>query len=363
MNGLCQFRQTRIGDIPMRPFWGKTLKPWPMMVFMVMAFFLTPFSCFSEEFWKTSQDLIERQANGSVNWSSGSLLAKGIGIPPPSSVSSSAATAMAGRAGKAVALRNLLELVQGIRVDSNTTVENYVVQSDDIQTRVQGLVKNAREVKRAVFPDGSVEVTLSMELWGDHALLSSLKPFNDSQPSSESDHLGGGQNSLAYSGVVLDARGLALKPVAFPSILDPKRQAILSSPEKNRLKGQNWGGAQYLMFKASQTLSSIWSTHPVVDKKESGLSMKRVGPRPLTIKGLDKAGTFQSDIIVSASDAKKLREDPSLLNVLREGRIIIVNDPLIAGIEGRLPGVPTILANVVDFDYSMTTLYENAIRR
>ena len=76
-----------------------------------------------------------------------------------------------------MALRNLLELVQGVRVDSTTTVENYVVQSDEIQTRVQGLVKNAQEMKRVVFPDGSVEVTLSMELWGEHSLLSSLGPM------------------------------------------------------------------------------------------------------------------------------------------------------------------------------------------
>jgi hypothetical protein len=320
--------------------------------------FLSTTPSFAQELWETSRDLIEHQASGSVNWSSGSLVAQGMGIPP-SSFSASAASAMAGRAAKAVALRNLLELVQGIRVDSSTTVENYVVQSDDIQTRVQGLVKNAREVKRAVFPDGSVEVTLSMALWGKHALLSSLKPSNNSLPSSEPDRLGRGQNSLAYSGLVVDARGLALKPVAFPSVLDPKRQAILSNTEKNRLKGQNRGGAQYFILEETQSLSSIWSRHPVVDKKESGPSMKRVGPRPLTIKGLGKAGTFQADIIVSARDAKKLREDENLLHVLREGRIIIVTDPLIAGIEGRLPGFPTIIANVVGSDYSMTALYEN----
>ncbi|MDH5429204.1 MAG: hypothetical protein OEY57_13665 [Nitrospirota bacterium] len=296
----------------------------------------------------TSQSLVEYYAEGSVNWSSGSLLAKGIGIPPSSSVSASASTAMAGRAAKTVALRNLLELVQGIRVDSSTTVENYVVQSDEIQSRVQGLVTNAREIKRDLFPDGSVEVTLSMELWGEHALLSSLSPSHNSHPSSEPDHLGGGPNSLVYSGVILDARGLALLPVAFPSVLDSTRRPILSSSETNHLKRASRGGAQYFTLKDSQQLSSIWGIHPVVDKKESDLSMKRIGPRPLTIKGLDKVGSFQGDIIVSASDAKKIREDENLLNVLREGRIIIVTDPLIAGIEGRLPGVPTLLANVID---------------
>ena len=309
---------------------------------------LIPCSALAQEFWKASQDLIEHKTDGAINWSSGSLVAQGIGIPP-SSISASAAMAMAGRAGKAVALRNLLELVQGIRVDSRTTVENYVVQSDEIQTRVQGLVRNAREIKREKFPDGSVEVTLSMELWGEKSLLSSLETPNKRFPSSGPDDLG--QNSLGYSGVIVDARGLALKPVVFPSMLDPEKQPILSNNAKKQLKGQSRGGAQYFMRKESQVLSSLWSIHPVVDKKGKGPSMNRVGPRPLTIKGLNTAGDFQADIIVSASDARKLREDKDLLKVLSEGRIIIVTDPLIAGVEGSLPGSPTIIAKSIDSDF------------
>ncbi len=319
-----------------------------MATLILGAGWLIPFSALTQEFWEASQDLIEHKADGVINWSSGSLVAQGIGISP-SSISASAATAMAGRAGKAVALRNLLELVQGIRVDSRTTVENYVVQSDEIQTRVQGLVKNAREIKREKFPDGSVEVTLSMELWGEKSLLSALETSNKRLPSSGPDHLG--QNSLGYSGVILDARGLALKPVAFPSMLDPEKQPILSNHEKKHLKRQSRGGAQYFMRKESQVHSSIWSIHPVVDKKGKGPSMKRVGPRPLTIKGLSTAGAFQADIIVSASDVKKLREDENLLRGLSEGRIIIVTDPLIAGVEGNLPGSPTIIAKSIGSDF------------
>ncbi len=304
-------------------------------------------SAFAQEFWETSQELIEPQANGTVNWSSGSLVAKGIGIPPEESSSSSAANAMAARAAKVVALRNLLELVQGVRVDSTTTVNNYMVQFDVIQTRVKGVVRNAQETKRAVFPDGSVEVTVSMELWGDHSLLSSLSPLNERNRSSGRDS--SEQNAMGYSGVVLDARGLSLNPVAFPSLLDPERQSILSTDENQRLKGQIRGGAQYFKLKESLLHSRIWGRYFVLDKKETGPSLKRVGPRPLTIKGLSKAGAFQADIIVSATDAQKIREDESLLQALRNGRIIIVTDPLIAGIEGNLPGSTVIMASKMSF--------------
>ena len=317
-----------------------------MLPFPFLGCLLIISSTLAQEPWGTTQDLIEHQVNGSVNWSSGSLAAKGVGIPPPSSQTQSAAKAMAGRAAKAVALRNLLELVQGVRVDSTTTVKNYVLESDEIQTRIQGLVKNAREIKRNALPDGSIEVTLSMKLWGEHSLLSSFDTKRNSQQKFESPN--DQQEALAYSGVILDTRGLAIQPVAFPSVLDAEKIPLLSHKKETPLKSHNMGGAQYFMLQDSLPLSSLWNKHPVVDKKEASSTLKRVGSRPLTIKGLGKAGKFQADIIVSASDAKKIRADTHLLNVLREGRVIIVTDPLIAGVEGSLPGSRTFVARVID---------------
>ena len=332
---------------------------WCVSVFTLCGCFLSFSPVFGEELGGNSQDLIEKEVNGWVNWSSGRLVAKGIGIPS-SSGSASVGRAMAGRAAKAVALRNLLEIVKGVRMDSTTTVKNYVVESDEIQAKVSGLVKNAREIKRALFPDGSVEITLSMELWGDHSLLSSLGTFSNSTPFSNPDHAS--RDSSGYSGVILDARGLVLKPVAFPSVLDPEKKAILPLKVKEQLKGQSWGGAQYFMLKDSLPLSNIWSKHSVADKQETKPVLKRVGPRPLLIKGLAKAGFFKSDIIVSGNDAKKIRDDKNLMQALREGRIIIVTDPLIAGVEGRMPVGATFLVKGLNLTFAKTQLVNHAIQ-
>ena len=81
---------------------------------------------------------------------------------------------MAERAAFVVALRNLLETVKGVRVDSESVVENFMVKSDVIRTRVDGIVKGAQIVKRQYLSDGSVEVLVGMNMKG--AFLNAVIP-------------------------------------------------------------------------------------------------------------------------------------------------------------------------------------------
>ena len=60
--------------------------------------------------------------NGRADWTTGIVTAKGIGIPPKNPASALQAKEMARTAAWAVALRNLLESVKGVYVDSTTTV-------------------------------------------------------------------------------------------------------------------------------------------------------------------------------------------------------------------------------------------------
>ena len=79
-------------------------------------------------------DAIETLGAGTVNWTSGEVLATGIGAPPARAANPAQTRAMAERAAYAVALRNLLETVKGVRVDSETVVENHIVRNDTIRT-------------------------------------------------------------------------------------------------------------------------------------------------------------------------------------------------------------------------------------
>ena len=104
--------------------------------------------------------------HGKMDWTTGVITAVGIGAPPAQPANAAQARAMAERAAQVVAYRNLLEAVKGVRVDSTTTVENFMVTSDVIKTEVSGIIQGAMVMDKKYMSDGSVEVTVGMKLIG-----------------------------------------------------------------------------------------------------------------------------------------------------------------------------------------------------
>ena len=117
------------------------------------------------------QDLTEQIGNGTVNWSKGVVQAVGIGAPPEKYYGKPQARPMALRAAKIDAMRNLLETTKGVQIDSNTTVSNFMVESDVISAKVQGMVRGAQTVGQEYLSDGTVEITMQMSLNGGFSQL------------------------------------------------------------------------------------------------------------------------------------------------------------------------------------------------
>ena len=114
---------------------------------------------------------VEKVGQGSVNWSAGYIEAVGIGAPADKSIGKANARPMALRAAKVDAYRNLLEITKGVQVDSATSVKDFTVESDVINTQVSGLVKGAVVVDQQYMSDGTVEVRLRMPLYGNLAQI------------------------------------------------------------------------------------------------------------------------------------------------------------------------------------------------
>ncbi|HOE62608.1 MAG TPA: LPP20 family lipoprotein [Candidatus Sumerlaeota bacterium] len=70
---------------------------------------------------------------------------------------------MAERAAKQDAQRQLMEALKGAQISSTMTVEDFMVKSDRIRNRVEGIVRDARMVDRRFNSDGTVEVDLLLE--------------------------------------------------------------------------------------------------------------------------------------------------------------------------------------------------------
>ncbi len=327
-----------------------------------------------------SGEALETTASGTINWTSGEIFATGIGAPPSLPGNAAQARAMAERAAFIVALRNLLETVKGVRVDSESVVENMMVKSDIIRTRVDGIVKGARVVKTAYMSDGSVEVQVSMPLRG--ALMDALvpesfgrpqrmpqapvpttpypskpstqhppqKPAEPSKPEptkpapvvpspsgpekkpepakpplppSATEHekkpepskpispAGPGESTAEFkggvaTGLVIDGRGLGLRPALLPKIIDPQGLEIYVGQVVTRTNAVEQGVAGY-----AKDVNAAANNFRVTDN-------------PAIIKGLRASGAAKTDVVVGQPDAQTLRQLSGRGDFLQYCRVIIV---------------------------------------
>lgn len=269
---------------------------------------------------------------GSINWSQGIITATGIGSPPEKYYGKPQARPMALRAAQLDAYRNLLEVTKGVRIDSVTLVKDSMVESDMIQSQVSGMVKGAQIVKKEYLSDGTVEVTLAMSFRGGFAQLilpkdikqvSEIKTIPPAPPApAEKEKEKVREASVPpspkpsiptpaptiYTGLVVDARGLNTRPAMSPKILDESGQEVYGSAYVSREFAVQQGMAGYAKdLTASQT-------NP------------RVTNEPLTVKGLKTEGTGQCDLVISNSDAAKIRGASENLLFLKKCRVMIVLD-------------------------------------
>ena len=312
-------------------------------------------------------DAIESTSVGKINWTAGEVFATGIGAPPAQPINAAQARAMAERAAYAVALRNLLEVVKGVRVDSESIVENFMVTSDVIRTHVEGVVKGARIIKTQYLSDGSVEVQVSMPLRG--ALLDAVAPENFGRPAGplplkpmpvpqkpaevkplpptkpepakpvipppvqekkpepakpsipptgqapekkpEPTMPPQEEPTVTFkggvaTGLVVDARGLGLKPALLPKILDMQGREIYVGQVVTRTNAVEQGVAGY-----AKDVNAAANNFRVTDN-------------PAILKGVRASGAARTDVVVGQTDAQMLRQLSDKGDFLQYCRVIIV---------------------------------------
>lgn len=87
----------------------------------------------------------------------------------PSPVASQARSAgqeavLAFEAARADAYRNLLESVQGLRVEGSTTVQNLAVASSETRASLESFVRGAAIIEETMEPDGTAKVVVEIDL-------------------------------------------------------------------------------------------------------------------------------------------------------------------------------------------------------
>jgi len=276
---------------------------------LVLALLALTTGSASAQLMGSIKDVIEPAgASGKVDWTTGVITAVGIGAPPAQPANAAQARAMAERAAQVVAYRNLLEAVKGVRVDSTTTVENFMVSSDVIKTEVSGIIQGAMVMDKKYMSDGSVEVTVGMKLSG--ALADMLLPKGPQTAPAITPPPAGAPAAAAqlYTGLIVDARGLGVKPAMAPKVLNEDGKEVYGSAWINRDYAVREGMVGYLKDPAAAQANP------------------RVTDKPLMVKAQKVSGDARVDLVISNADAAMLQSASQNLSMLEKCKVIILVD-------------------------------------
>ncbi len=265
----------------------------------------------------SASEWVEQIGNkGSVNWTDGYIEAVGIGAPPQRNIGTPQARPMALRAAQVDAYRNLLEVVNGVRVDSTTTIRDFTVESDIINTQVQGMVKGAKTMKQEYLSDGTVEVTVRMPMAGNFTAVIVPRILEKRQAAPQAPVPAAPQAPAAspasggevFTGLVVDARGIQARPAMSPRIIDEKGQEVYGSMNVEREYAVQQGMSGY-----ARDLTAAQSN-------------ARVTNSPVSVKGLKTEGAGRSDIVIANADAERIRASGDNQSFLKKCRVMIVLD-------------------------------------
>lgn len=134
-----------------------------------------PVELILETLTQNSQEFIEPKTNGNINWTQQYIEAVGQAVIDNDRFKNPAqAKLMASRGAVVVAQRNLLEIVKGVSIVGETTVQDMMTTSDYVYTRVEGTIKGAQPVGEAKEKDGFMEIRLRMPIYGNGSLANTI---------------------------------------------------------------------------------------------------------------------------------------------------------------------------------------------
>ncbi|MEI6314038.1 MAG: hypothetical protein WCO89_04145 [Syntrophus sp. (in: bacteria)] len=263
------------------------------------------------EWNKIIESKVAEQAGdkGIINYEDGYVEAVGIGAPPERYMGKPNARPMALRAAQVDAYRNLLEIVQGVRIDATTVVKDFMTESDVIRASVEGLVKGSKVMNKEYLSDGTVEVTVRMNLSGRLSQSIMPKAFEKEQGAAPPPPPAvSAPSGDIFTGLVIDARGLAARPAMSPKIVDENGKEVYGSMNVDRLYAIQQGMTGY-----ARDLTAAQSN-------------PRVTNNPVSVKGVKASGPGKCDIMISNADAEKIRASGDNLSFLKKCRVMIVLD-------------------------------------
>jgi hypothetical protein len=246
-------------------------------------------------------DLVEGFGeSGGVNWTAFVVHARGRGNVNPS-LPASVREKSAFDAAMKDAVVSTLQILNGLRVDSDLTVAEYLVSNDSLHIEATEIVsRHVSVVDRAYLSDGSVELNVEFSL-----LPSFLELFLPGEAGELKTESAGAEKRI--TGFVLDARGLEVNPSLLPRVVDEEGIPVYAASfvaRKEALKNGVCGWA--------------------IDSIDTGDA--RIGEHPSVLKPTGVAGSNGTDLVVSREDAHVLHSSREGVAALRKCKLTILLD-------------------------------------
>ncbi len=306
-------------------------RPWTILCLWMVC--LYPSLSLSAD--TSGQSITRITPNGSFNWSTGTATATGFGVPPRNAASAVQAREMTRAAAWSVALANLLEVVNGIRVDARTTVQNYVTTNAEIQTHVEGMVRQATVIEEKELPTGEFKTTVQMHVAGElteRLISTGTTPVIMPTPHDEPVQPGPKKKTTpppppvtppkpltkpqtSYTGLLIDARGIGAQPALTPRIIAVNDEIYGPTiVEKTFITGPS-------VPKEDQNRIAWYFTD-----ETKARSHKKVAPKPLVIKAVRSIGATKTDLMIEETKAQQIQSLPEYLDLFKQAKVVIVID-------------------------------------
>ena len=297
---------------------------------------------------------VQTIGDGSIDWTRGVLKVTGTGAAPAKG-SVAQKRLMARRAAIADGYRQFAELINGVRVDSETIVRDFVTESDTIRTQVSALVKGARMGDTRYMSDGSVEVDMMLDLYGHNSLSSVMQPsitadYAQATPAPRATarperpepvstpmpepvrtpvpqavktpvppiQIGtpdtpyepsAPETGNGYTGVIIDCKGLNVAPGMSPSIVDANgKEVYIGDRPIDPDMVVNIGIVGYMRSVGEARSSS------------------RVGKNPLVLRAARAGGKTRVDAVLSNQNAQILKQADTGRSFLSDAKVVFVID-------------------------------------
>ena len=240
--------------------------------------------------------VVETVLTGRIDWTAG--LVHSTGRAPAAGREAAPATPV--ETAIETARQQLRQTLAQLQLDAARTVGSVVQGTIETQQRLATLVARAEVVETRYLPRGAVESTLQMSLFGQFTAL--LWP----EMTTHADTAGLAGEAV-HTGIIIDARGLAVHPALFPQVFDEEGRTLYAPARVRAEMAQQRG---YMVYATAFDSPQI---------------EPRVGKNPLVLRARRVADGGRVDLIMHQADALQLQRSPALQTLLSQCRVVIVS--------------------------------------